>query len=134
MSSDEIACLMPAPAPDEAAATPAARIDRWRGWIWLAGALLAYPLGYAIVTQGFGASWTINAYNTMFLALALLLYGRPKAFLNACREGTEAAWGIILQFPFYGGIFGILQYTGLGRWLGVTSRPIMWPSMKQCGV
>lgn len=118
MSSDGSACLTPAPAPAQAAATPAARIDRWRGWTWLAGTLLAYPLGYAIVTQGFGASWTINAYNTVFLALALLLHGRATAFLNACRDGTEAAWGIILQFPFYGGIFGILQYTGLGRWLG----------------
>lgn len=118
MSADEVACLMPAPAPEEAAVTPAGRIDRWRGWTWLAGALLAYPLGYTIAIQGFGASWTINAYNTAFLTLALLLHGRATAFLNACREGAEAAWGIILQFPFYGGIFGILQYTGLGRWLG----------------
>lgn len=118
MTSDEIARLMPVPAPKEVAATPGARIDRWRGWTWLAGALLVYPLGYTIVTQGFGASWTINAYNTAFLALALLLHGRATTFLNACRGGAGAAWGIILQFPFYGGIFGILQYTGLGRWLG----------------
>ncbi len=118
MTSDEIDRLMPVPAPEETAVTPAARIDRWRAWTWLAGALLAYPLGYTIVTQGFGASWTINAYNTTFLALALLLHGRATTFLNACREGAGAAWGIILQFPFYGGIFGILQYTGLGGWLG----------------
>lgn len=30
----------------------------------------------------------------------------------------DAAWGIILQFPFYAGIFGLMQNTGLGRWIG----------------
>jgi short-chain fatty acids transporter len=39
-------------------------------------------------------------------------------FLTACRRGVDGAWGIIIQFPFYAGIFGLLQFTGLGRWLG----------------
>ena len=80
--------------------------------------LLAYPLGHSIWTRGFGTSWTINAYNTVFLVAALLLHGRPLSFLRACRRGVDAAWGIILQFPFYAGIFGLMQNTGLGRWIG----------------
>jgi short-chain fatty acids transporter len=86
--------------------------------VLLAVVLLAYPLGHSIATRGFGVSWTINAYNTTFLVAALLLHGRPVPFLRACRDGVDAAWGIILQFPFYGGIFGIMQNTGLGSWLG----------------
>lgn len=126
--------LLPAPPqPPAPAATPAQRLDGFRGWTWLAAFLLAYPLGHAIVTRGFGASWTINAYNAVFLAIALLAHGRPAAFLAACREGTQAAWGIILQFPFYGGIYGILQYTGLARWLGEAfaglASPGSWPLM-----
>ncbi|WP_372720178.1 short-chain fatty acid transporter [Immundisolibacter sp.] len=115
---DTLNDLLPEPPSFAPPATPAQRLDNFPGWTWLAAALLAYPLGYAIVTQGFGASWTINAYNAVFLAAALLLHGRPTAFLAACRNGTQAAWGIILQFPFYGGIYGVLQHTGLGRWLG----------------
>jgi short-chain fatty acids transporter len=84
----------------------------------LAVVLMAYPLGHSIVTRGFGTSWTINAYNVVFLTLALLLHGRPLAFLDACRRGVDAAWGIILQFPFYAGIFGLMTNTGLGAWLG----------------
>ena len=45
----------------------------------------------------------------------------PKAYrlyLRACRNGVDSAWGIIVQFPFYAGIFGLLQNTGLGKWLG----------------
>ncbi len=80
--------------------------------------LLAYPLGHSIWTRGFGTSWTINAYNSVFLVAALLLHGRPLSFLRACRRGVDATWGIILQFPFYAGIFGLMQNTGLGRWIG----------------
>ena len=98
--------------------TPAERLESFRGWIWLAALLLAYPLGHSIATRGFGTSWTIDAYNTVFLGAALLLHGRPASFLRACRQGVDAAWGIILQFPFYAGIFGLMQNTRLGPWIG----------------
>ena len=55
---------------------------------------------------------------TVFLVTALVLHGRPQSFLRACRNGVDSAWGIILQFPFYAGIFGVMQNTNLGRWLG----------------
>ena len=119
LTEAEVDAILPAPTPRaDAAATPAERLDRFRGWSLLAAILLAYPLVYSIVTRGFGASWTINAYNTVFLVLALVLHGRPTSFLRACRDGVGAASGIILQFPFYAGIFGLIQNTNLGGWLG----------------
>jgi short-chain fatty acids transporter len=119
LTPEQVEQILPAPPePDRPPATPAARIDAFRGWVWLAVVLLAYPLGHSIVTRGFGTSWTINAYNAAFLCAALLLHGRPLSFLRACRQGVDAAWGIILQFPFYAGIFGLMQNTGLGRWIG----------------
>jgi short-chain fatty acids transporter len=115
----QVDAILPAPPPEpEPAATPAGRIDAFRGWTLLAAVLLAYPLGHSIATRGFGASWTINAYNVSFLTLALLLHGRPHSFLVACRNGVSAAWGIIVQFPFYAGIFGLILHTPLGAWLG----------------
>jgi short-chain fatty acids transporter len=119
LGPEQIARILPRP-PEALPmpGTPAARADAFRGWIWLAVILLGYPLGHSLWTRGFGTSWTINAYNTVFLMAALLLHGRPLAFLRACRQGVDAAWGIILQFPFYAGIFGLMQNTGLGRWIG----------------
>ena len=118
-SAEQLARILPTPpAPDPEPATPAARIESFRAWAWLALVLLLYPLGHSIATRGFGTSWTINAYNATFLGLALLLHGRPRSFLRACRDGVDAAWGIVLQFPFYAGIFGLMQNAGLGRWLG----------------
>jgi short-chain fatty acids transporter len=105
------------PEPDSAA-TPAGRLDSFRGWLWLAAGLIGYSLAHAIFTRGFGGAWTIDAYNMTFLAAALLLHRRPLAFLRACRDGVDAAWGIILQFPFYAGIFGVMTGTGLGIWIG----------------
>ena len=119
LTADQIAAILPSPPDkDPAPQTPAEHIDHFRGWVWLAVLLLAYPLGHSIVNNGFGTSWTINAYNITFLVLALILHGRPLSFLRACRAGVDSAWGIIVQFPFYAGIFGLLQFTGLGKWLG----------------
>jgi short-chain fatty acids transporter len=119
LSAEQVAAILPEPpGEDPAPATPGARVDAFRGWTWLAVALLVYPLGHSMLHRGFGTSWTINAYNVAFLAAALLLHGRPLPFLRACRRGVDSAWGIILQFPFYAGIFGLMQNTGLGSWIG----------------
>jgi short-chain fatty acids transporter len=29
----------------------------------------------------------------------------------------DSAWGIVVQFPFYAGIFGLMTQTGLGTWI-----------------
>ncbi len=119
LSPEQVAAILPKPPEDEPpVATPAGRVDRSRAWVWLAALLLGYPLLHSLVTRGFGSTWTINAYNAVFLLAALLLHGRPLPFLRACRSGVDAAWGIILQFPFYAGIFGLMQDAHLGRWLG----------------
>jgi short-chain fatty acids transporter len=119
LTPEQVEAILPVPPEADATPrTPAERLEAFRGWVWLAAILLAYPLGHSIATRGFGTSWTINAYNAVFLVAALLLHGRPASFLRACRAGVDAAWGIILQFPFYAGIFGLMQNTGLGAWIG----------------
>ena len=98
-------------------ATIAGQLDRFRGWTILAAVLIAYPLGHALVTRGFTA-WNINAYNMVFLTAALLLHGRPESLVKAFVNGASTAAGIILQFPFYAGIFGVMKNTPLGEWMG----------------
>jgi short-chain fatty acids transporter len=118
LSPSQVDAILPRPPGDEpAAATPAGRLDSLRVWVWLAALLLGYPLLHSMVTRGFGATWTINAYNGVFLVAALLLHGRPLPFLRACRDGVDAAWGIIVQFPLYAGIFGLMQDAHLGGFL-----------------
>ena len=104
--------------------TPSGYLDRFPGWIILAVILILYPLGYHIFSHpdgfatGFGANWTINSYNVVFLSAALALHGRPSSLLKVIPQGVATASGIILQFPFYAGIFGVMRFTDLGPWLG----------------
>ena len=118
LTSDQIDRMMPTLPDEQAPETPAARMEASRGWIVLAAILIGYPLGYSMVTRGFGATWTINAYNAVFLVAALLLQGRPANLVRAFANGARTASGVILQFPFYAGIFGVINNTGLGAWLG----------------
>jgi short-chain fatty acids transporter len=119
LGAEEVRAMMPqmmvVPPSD---GTPAAAIGRFTGWTWLAALLLAYPVGYGFIHAGFGATWTINAYNATFLVLALLLHRNPLSFLGACRQGLDKAWGIVIQFPFYAGIFGLITLTPMSKWLG----------------
>ena len=118
LSEDQLQQMMPVLPDDAEPTTPAARIEAFRGWVFLAVILIGYPLGHSIVTRGFGASWTINAYNAVFLIGALLLQGTPANLIRAFGNGARTASGVILQFPFYAGIFGVINSTGLGNWLG----------------
>ena len=51
--------------------------------------------------------------NLIFLATGLLLHGSPAAYARAISEATRGCSGIILQFPIYAGIMGILKASGL---------------------
>ena len=114
--AEQMMPVLPTTGPD--GTTPAAWMEGFRGWIVLAAVLIGYSLGHSIVTRGFGATWTINAYNMVFLIGALVLQGRPRNLVRAVTHGATTASGIILQFPFYAGIFGVINNTGLGAWLG----------------
>jgi len=119
LSPDQIERIMPALPPGSGtASTPASAMEVFPGWIVLAAFLIGYPLGHSMLTRGFGATWTINAYNMAFLMAALLLQGRPAHLVRAFTQGATTASGVILQFPFYAGIFGIINNTALGGWLG----------------
>ena len=118
ITPEQLELMMPTTPEEVEPKTPAAGLEAFRGWVFLAVLLIGYPLGHSIITRGFGASWTINSYNAVFLIGALLLQGRPSNVVRAFGNGARTASGVILQFPFYAGIFGVINGTGLGNWLG----------------
>lgn len=56
----------------------------------------------------------LNYINFLLFGLALSLHGSINNFLNALSDGIQGALGIIIQFPLYAGIMGIMKYAGLG--------------------
>jgi len=59
------------------------------------------------------AAINVNTINFAFLMLGVLLHGTPARLMRAVREATPATWGVVLQFPFYAGIAGMITYTEL---------------------
>lgn len=58
---------------------------------------------------------TLNSVNFIFIFLGILMHGTPKALLTAAQTGGTFVWGILLQFPFYAGIMGMIVATGLSE-------------------
>jgi short-chain fatty acids transporter len=75
---------------------------------------LAY-LAQIIAARGPLAALDLNTYNFLFLMLGLLLHWRPRSFTRAVRDSVPATAGVLIQFPFYGGIFGIMTLSPLSR-------------------
>jgi short-chain fatty acids transporter len=63
--------------------------------------------------QGGLAALDLNTYNLMFITVGLLLHWRPKRFMRAVAECIPATGGVIIQFPFYAVIFGMIVGTGI---------------------
>ena len=75
----------------------------------------------------------LNTINLLLLTAGAALHGSPASLIRAVREATPATWGVLLQFPFYGGIFGIMTGTALsaaiaGVFVRVAS-PTLYPAM-----
>jgi short-chain fatty acids transporter len=63
--------------------------------------------------QGALAGLDLNTFNLIFLTAGLLLQWRPKRFLRAVTEVIPGTTGVIIQFPLYAVIFGMIVGTGL---------------------
>tara|TARA_R110000850_G_scaffold190308_2_gene316173 strand:- start:11056 stop:12426 length:1371 start_codon:yes stop_codon:yes gene_type:complete len=56
---------------------------------------------------------TPNMLNFFMLGLGIVLHGSFKSFANALGEAISGASGILIQFPLYFGIMGIMKDTGM---------------------
>lgn len=89
-------------------------------------------LGYIIYyfsTKGFALN--LDIVNFIFMFLGILFHGTPRRYLNALLEAIKGAGGIVLQFPFYAGIMGMMVSSGLAaiisQWFVNISTPATFP-------
>lgn len=93
--------------------TPSDRLEN--SWIIsiLIGLLgLAFVI-YHFATNGFDLN--INLVNLIMLFLGILLHGTPRRFLHSVNNAAKNVGGIIVQFPFYAGIMGMMVASGLSE-------------------
>ncbi|CUB06008.1 short-chain fatty acid transporter [Marinomonas fungiae] len=95
---------------DKASMTPAERMENSRVLSGLIGLMGYVFVVYYFIQNGFALN--LNIVNFTFLFSAILLHGTPKSLLNAVSDGAKNCSGILLQFPFYAGIMGMMTAVG----------------------
>ena len=75
---------------------------------------LAY-LAQVLAARGPLAALDLNTYNLLFLMAGLVLHWRPRSFVRAVNDAVPATSGVLIQFPFYGGIFGIITLSPISH-------------------
>lgn len=82
---------------------------------WILNAILAVAgLGYIAWTWSrTGFALDINSLILIFFCLGLLLHWTPIAYVRAVNDAARITGPLIIQYPIYGGIMGIMTATGL---------------------
>ncbi len=111
--------LVPATLPPEPAAEPAPSakptLGRMldRAWVLNLAIVLggAYYLATTWIAHGF--SLPIQTLIFIFFLLGLLLHWTPIAYVRAINDAARVTGPLLIQYPLYGGIMGIMTGTGL---------------------
>ncbi|OQB68729.1 MAG: Short-chain fatty acids transporter [Bacteroidetes bacterium ADurb.Bin139] len=81
-------------------------------WMPLSGALLlAGSVAYAVIRND--STFGLDQVNLILFALVLLAFPNAGALGEAADKAVKSTTGIIIQFPLYAGIMGIMKYSGL---------------------
>lgn len=105
---------LPPPAAEETVdppATPAEWLDKTRVLTFVTGAIGLTFLVRHFRDKGFDLNH--NVVNCAFLMLGMTLHKSPVAYARAIAQSVRGVSGIVLQFPFYGGILEVMKHTGL---------------------
>jgi short-chain fatty acids transporter len=102
-----------APTPSTAAAPTsfAQRANRSR-----IGSLFLVALGIAYLAMTWstkGISLDVNSVILILFTAGVLLHGHPTAYVDAIKNAAKQTGSMMLQYPIYGGIMGIMDATGL---------------------
>lgn len=100
---------------EETEVTLADKMNGSRILMLIIGAAGLFVIGDSILKKGVMKSLDFNFVIFLFLTLNAFLYNTPKKFVDAFKDTMRSASEVMLQFPFYGGIMGMMMASGLGK-------------------
>lgn len=80
--------------------------------------IIVFLLGFSYLFLHFfqkGFNLNLDIVNFLFLFLGILLHKTPIRFLKSAENAVKGTSGIIIQFPFYAGIMGMMVDSGLAK-------------------
>lgn len=66
------------------------------------------------ITEGFLGALSVNFIIFLFLTLNCFLYNSPRKFVQAYKDNMSLTTEVMIQFPFYGGLAGMMTDSGFG--------------------
>jgi short-chain fatty acids transporter len=91
---------------------PAERWERSKLLLTLLGAAILLWCVKFLATNGV-VKLDLNVINFCLFGLGMVLHGSPRSFIASVKQGVSTTFGVIIQFPLYAGIFGIISNSGL---------------------
>lgn len=91
----------------------AGKLNGSRIIMWLIGLCGIVVILHEFITKGFLGALSLNFIITFFLTVNCFLYSTPTAFIGAHKDCMKLGTEVMFQFPFYGGIAGIMSSSGL---------------------
>ncbi|WP_211248247.1 short-chain fatty acid transporter [Brackiella oedipodis] len=112
--------LLQEPAPEVAdnksALSPAQRLEHSVFLNYLIGIVgLVYVIYYFIEKNSVINALNLNIVNFIFLFVGLILHKTPRSYINAVQEAAAGVGPILIQFPFYAGLMGMMVHSGLAQ-------------------
>lgn len=104
----------PEPEPDEFPGSTADRLNSSRLLMWALGTLGTVMIVFTVAQNGLFSSLSLSFVIFIFLIANFFLYNTPARFITAYRDNMKLATDVMIQFPFYGGIAGMMAASGLG--------------------
>ncbi|WP_229380137.1 short-chain fatty acid transporter [Haloterrigena salifodinae] len=85
------------------------------------GLLIWTYLGYLFATEPFMDVLNINILISAMFGLGFLAHASLRSYIEVFHEAIRGASQIIIQFQFYGGIMGIMVFSGLAELIAETA-------------
>ncbi len=70
---------------------------------------------YIVIYISKGKSIGLDIVNFIFLIIGIILHKTPIKYVRAVAEAVKGVGGVVLQFPFYAGIMGMMISSGLAQ-------------------
>ena len=99
--------------PPKAVQSPSDRLNHSRLLAAIVSAAGLLYIGWYFLTRGLDLNFNIMIF--VFIMIGLLVHRTPMGYVVAMKRACSNVSGIIFQYPFYAGIMGMMEFTGLGE-------------------
>ncbi|MFQ8762003.1 MAG: TIGR00366 family protein [Intestinimonas sp.] len=94
------------------AETPAEKMNTFKPIMWVVGAFIFVYIIYSVATKGLLGALNMNLVIFLFVGINCFLFPEPHAWIEAHSNSMHLATDVMLQFPFYGAIMGMMYLDG----------------------